>query len=121
MAINSLTRVLPLYPTLHRALHPQLSTICLQLLDGSPVVPLSSETIDSASRLYAILHHTGGKVAAATLWRKAVDDTIMFAMAAFRSLRTSVNDDRKCQLLTRTALLGLVLILIKYPFKPDNN
>ena len=96
MAINSLTRVLPLYPTLHRGVHSQLLTICLRLLDGSPAVPISSETIDSASRLYAMLHHTGGKVAAATLWRKAVDDTILFAMAAFRSLRTSVNADREC-------------------------
>ena len=45
--------------------------------------------MEAASQLYSVLHHTGGKVGAATQWRKSMDDTIAFTWGALRGIRTT--------------------------------
>jgi len=49
--------------------------------------------VKSASKLYSVLHYTGGKVGAANMWRKAVDDTLFEAWNAFHGLRTTFPDE----------------------------
>jgi hypothetical protein len=56
---------------------------------------MSEALITSASRLYAVLHHTGGKVGGSQLWQKAVGETLDFTMTAFASLRTTFPLDGK--------------------------
>lgn len=51
--------------------------------------------LESASRLYGVLHHTGGKVGAANNWRKSLDDTLAFGWGAFLGLRTTFNRSGK--------------------------
>lgn len=69
-----------------------MTTVTLRVLDGCPI-PTSPELVEAASQLYANLHHTGGKVGATALWRKAIDDTIDFNSAALRSLRSTFARD----------------------------
>lgn len=88
MCLDILTVVVPLYPTLHRQLHVPLSTVTLKLLDGSAFsTPI--RIVNSACRLHACLHATGGKVGASGLWRKSLDETIGFCVTALSSLRTT--------------------------------
>ncbi|KAJ6598852.1 rRNA processing/ribosome biogenesis-domain-containing protein [Mycena vulgaris] len=102
--LSTLALIIPLYPTLHKASHSALSTLCLGLLNGSPFKPPNAALRSAASRLYAILHFTGGKVGAANLWRKAVDETLAFGWTSFLSLRsTFLVDGRVPQLPSGTA------------------
>ncbi|TFK55557.1 hypothetical protein OE88DRAFT_1672300 [Heliocybe sulcata] len=87
LALNTLTMLVPLHPTLHKALHGSLSALALRYLNGSAPTPLSSDLVKAASRLYAVLHYTGGRVGAAGQWRKSLDDTLTFTWNAFHSLR----------------------------------
>ncbi|KAJ7498714.1 rRNA processing/ribosome biogenesis-domain-containing protein [Mycena latifolia] len=99
LILSTLTLLIPLYPTLHKTSHPALSRLCLSFLNGSPFKPPNTLLRSAASRLYAVLHFTGGKVGAANLWRKAIDDTLAFGWTSFLSLRsTFVVDGRVPQL-----------------------
>ncbi|KAJ7180313.1 rRNA processing/ribosome biogenesis-domain-containing protein [Mycena crocata] len=99
LILSTLTRLIPLYPTLHRTSHSALSALCLGFLNGNPLKPPNIPLTTAASRLYAVLHVTGGKVGAANLWRKAVDDTLSFGWTSFLSLRTTfLVDGRLSQL-----------------------
>lgn len=89
LAINTLTHLIPLFPTLHRSLHTQLSAFCLRSLNGSAPAPTDPRLFEVCSRLYAVLPVTGGKVGAASLWRKSVDETIGFTWTALAALRTT--------------------------------
>ena len=89
VALEALAHLVPLYPTLHRAQLNALSSVALRYLNGSAPRPTSPALLEAASRLYAVLHHTGGKVGAATHWRKSVDETIAFAWGALHNLRTT--------------------------------
>ncbi|KAA1466753.1 hypothetical protein DENSPDRAFT_812014 [Dentipellis sp. KUC8613] len=89
LAIDVLSQLVPLYPTLLRPIHASLSSFCLRQLNGSAAPPTDPATLASASRLYAALPVTGGKVGAANLWRSAVDDTLGFAWDAFVGVRTT--------------------------------
>ncbi|KAI5119513.1 hypothetical protein M0805_002449 [Coniferiporia weirii] len=88
LCLDTLSVIVPLYPSLHRSLATALSTLSLNLLNGSST-PISSAVVKSASKLHACLHTTGGKVGGASLWRKSVDDTILFCSAAVNALRTT--------------------------------
>ena len=88
LCLDTLTQIVPLYPTLHRQLANKLSSTSLNLLNGSPV-GTSASVVSSASKLHACLHTTGGKVGSAGLWRKSVDDTISFCFTAAAALRTT--------------------------------
>ncbi|KAK0490784.1 hypothetical protein IW261DRAFT_1618758 [Armillaria novae-zelandiae] len=76
LLLNTLARIIPLYPNAHRSSHTVLSGLCLQ----------------SSSRLYAVLPATGGKVGASNLWKKTVEETLTFGWTAFSSLRTSFSE-----------------------------
>ncbi|KAJ7590791.1 rRNA processing/ribosome biogenesis-domain-containing protein [Mycena floridula] len=91
--LDTLTCLLPLYPNVFRASHTPLSNLALRLLSGGILPPPSEQMIHSASKLYAALHVTGGKVGAANLWRKSVDETLEFGWNAFLSLRTTFPTD----------------------------
>ncbi|KAL5507952.1 hypothetical protein ACEPAH_5570 [Sanghuangporus vaninii] len=86
LCLDTLATMIPLYPSLHRQMASNLSTVSLNLLNGrhtfTPAVIVSS-----ASRLHACLHITGGKVGATTLWRKSVDETIIFCSTTLAALR----------------------------------
>ncbi|KAI0720268.1 rRNA processing/ribosome biogenesis-domain-containing protein [Cerioporus squamosus] len=92
LAIDTLTHVVTLYPSLCRPLHGSLSTVALRHLNGSSPTPAPSECVEACSRLYAVLPLTGGKVNAPNLWRKSLDDTVAFAWGAFLQLRTTSPD-----------------------------
>ncbi|KAF7288291.1 RIX1 domain-containing protein [Mycena chlorophos] len=89
LILSTLTRLIPLYPTLHRASQNALSSLCFTFLNGNPFKPPNHKLTTAASQLYAVLHLTGGKVGAANLWRKSVDDALAFAWSSFSSLRTT--------------------------------
>lgn len=89
LCLNTLTHLIPLYPTLHRAQHAAMHALTLKLLNGSTPLPTDTLLLQSASGLYSVLHHTGGKVGAVNLWRKSVDDTLAFSRTALECLRTT--------------------------------
>ncbi|KAL0573964.1 hypothetical protein V5O48_007979 [Marasmius crinis-equi] len=88
LALRTITRLVPIYPNIHRANHASLSTLTLRILSANTTH--SSRTLrDPAAELYSVLHLTGGKVGAATLWRKSLDERLADAWNAFGALRTS--------------------------------
>lgn len=93
LILTTLARLVPLFPTLHRAPHSALSTLSLKFLDGSAPHPTSTALLEAASRLYANLHFTGGKVGATNLWRKTVDETLTSAWTAFLGLRSAFQSE----------------------------
>ncbi|KAI0722827.1 rRNA processing/ribosome biogenesis-domain-containing protein [Earliella scabrosa] len=88
-ALDTLTHIVSLYPSLSRPLHGSLSNLALRRLNGSAPTPTSYEHLEACARLYAVLPLTGGKVNAPNLWRKSLDDTVAFAWGAFLQLRTT--------------------------------
>ncbi|RPD67014.1 hypothetical protein L226DRAFT_477086 [Lentinus tigrinus ALCF2SS1-7] len=92
LAVETLTHIVTLYPSLCRPLHGSLSTLALCHLNGSSPTPTPSGHVEACSRLYAVLLLTGGKVNAPNLWRKSLDDTIAFTWGAFLQLRTTFAD-----------------------------
>ncbi|KAF9268145.1 hypothetical protein L218DRAFT_892918 [Marasmius fiardii PR-910] len=93
LALETITRLVPIYPNIHRASHAGLSAITLSLLfdaSGRTTKALNGP----AARLYSVLHLTGGKVGSATLWRKSLDERLADAWAAFGRLRSSFSDEQ---------------------------
>lgn len=82
-----------IYPNAHRATFGNLSALALSFLNGSYPIQTAAPVMEAAARLYSILHLTGGKVGAASLWRKALDDTLAFGWEAFFGLRTTFPGD----------------------------
>ncbi|KAI0065940.1 hypothetical protein BV25DRAFT_1613288 [Artomyces pyxidatus] len=97
LALETLAELIPLYPTLHKSLYGSLTTLCLRHLSGSAPKPTTVTLLSATSRLYAVLPVTGGKVGAANLWRKGIDETLTFAWAAFVALRTTFPFDARLQ------------------------
>ena len=87
--LSIISKLLYLYPNLHRASYSALSSLALNDLDGSAPNPTVASLLDAASQLYAALHFTGGKINGANLWRKSIEDTILFGWNAFYALRTT--------------------------------
>ncbi|KAK0206320.1 rRNA processing/ribosome biogenesis-domain-containing protein [Desarmillaria ectypa] len=92
LLLNTLARIIPLYPNAHRSSHTALSGLCLKYLNGSSPLPTSTALLRSSSRLYAVLPATGGKVGASNLWKKTVEETLAFGWTAFSSLRSSFSE-----------------------------
>lgn len=61
----------------------------MRFLDGNPHTPIPSPLLSIASRLYCVIHVTGGKVGASNHWRKALDETLKFGTNAVWCLRTT--------------------------------
>ncbi|KAI0004959.1 rRNA processing/ribosome biogenesis-domain-containing protein [Russula compacta] len=93
LAIDALYVLVPLYPTLHKALHGRLSTLCLRQLNCSAGQSTDGSLSQAISRLYSVLAVTGGKVGAAGLWRKSVDEILSIGWASLGSLRTTFPND----------------------------
>jgi hypothetical protein len=89
LVFTTLTRLIPLYPTLHRVQHSALSALSLKFLSGTAPQPTSISLMETASCLYSVLPLTGGKVGSISLWRKSMDDTLAFAWSAFLGLRST--------------------------------
>lgn len=87
--METLTRLIPFYPTTHRASSTALSAFTLRYLNGSPTGFTNEAILSAASQLYAVLPLTGGKVGATNLWRKSLDETLAFGWEAFYCLRTT--------------------------------
>ena len=69
-----------------------LSGLSLSFLNGSATSTPSS-VMRSASKVHACLHVAGGKVAGPSLWRKSVDEAVLFCATALRALRTTYVPD----------------------------
>ena len=91
--MDTLTRLITLYPNAHRASSAALSAFSLRYLNGSVISPTNSKLLDAISRLYSVLHLTGGKVGAVNLWRKSLEETLSFGWEAFFSLRSTFPDE----------------------------
>ncbi|KAF8969481.1 rRNA processing/ribosome biogenesis-domain-containing protein [Flammula alnicola] len=89
ICMETLTRLIPLYPTTHRASSAALSAFALRYLNGSVTGLTNQKLTQAASQLYAVLPLTGGKVGAVNLWRKSLEETLAFGWEAFYSLRTT--------------------------------
>ncbi|TCD69857.1 hypothetical protein EIP91_005934 [Steccherinum ochraceum] len=89
LVFETLTHLIPVYPSLHRPSQNALSNFAMLYLNGSAPQSLPVPIVEGASKLYSVLHHMGGKVGAATQWRKSVDDTLSFCWGAISSLRTT--------------------------------
>ncbi|KAL1760148.1 rRNA processing/ribosome biogenesis-domain-containing protein [Schizophyllum commune] len=89
LCLQTLSQLIPLYPTLLRPSSATLNKLALNLLSGQYPSPTPPKILEAASRLYCCLHLTGGKVGAATAWRKTLDDTLAFGWSAFRGLRST--------------------------------
>ena len=87
--MDTLKDMIVLYPSLHRALSSSMTDMCHRILNGSTPQPTNKILLHSAANLYATLHYTGGKVGAANLWRKSVDETLQCLWAALMGLRTT--------------------------------
>lgn len=103
--LETLSHIVPLYPALHRSLSDSLSKFSLLYLNGAAPQPVPVQLVQSASQLFSVLHHTGGKVGAATQWRKSMDDTISFAWGSLLSLRTTFSIGTCCHKSSLIALL----------------
>ncbi|KAI5893914.1 uncharacterized protein SCHCODRAFT_02539725 [Schizophyllum commune H4-8] len=89
LCLQTLSRLIPLYPTLLRPSSGALNKLTLNLLSGQYPSPTPPRILEAASGLYCCLHLTGGKVGAATAWRKTLDDTLAFGWSAFHGLRST--------------------------------
>ncbi|OJT12538.1 hypothetical protein TRAPUB_10939 [Trametes pubescens] len=89
LVLDTLAHITSLYPSLCRPLQTALSNVALSHLNGSAPNPTPVAMVEASSRLYSALPLTGGKVGAAALWRKSLDDTVAFAWGAFLQLRTT--------------------------------
>ncbi|KAF8639780.1 hypothetical protein AX17_001040 [Amanita inopinata Kibby_2008] len=86
---TTLSKLVSLYPTVHRASSSALSSLALSYLNGNALSRTNAALIAAASKFYVVLHLTGGKVGAANLWRKSVAETVSFCWDAFFALRTT--------------------------------
>jgi hypothetical protein len=87
--VDTLTRLITLYPNAHRAPSATLSAFSLRYLNGSALSPTNTKLLDAISRLYSVLHLTGGKVGAVNLWRKSMEETLSFGWESLFSLRST--------------------------------
>jgi hypothetical protein len=84
-----MTILIPLYPTVHRPSHAALSALGLRFLTGSALPNNDLILLHDTSRLFSVLHYTGGKVGSTTIWRKSIDETLEKAWNAFAGSRTT--------------------------------
>lgn len=89
LALDTLKDMVILYPSLNRASSSSITTMCHQILNGSAPQRTNKLLLHNTARLYAVLHYTGGKVGAANLWKKSVDETLQCLWAASMGLRTT--------------------------------
>jgi len=87
LCLDTLSQLVSLFPSSHKQLHASLSALTLKHLNGSSPAPSPGKLVIAASKLYAVLPCTGGKVGASNLWRKSVDETLEFTQSALSWLK----------------------------------
>ncbi|KAG8218676.1 hypothetical protein J3R82DRAFT_4343 [Butyriboletus roseoflavus] len=87
-SIRTLAQLVPLYPSLHKALSQRLYALCHQIFSGS-VRHATDCLLDATVNLYAALHFLGGKIGGANLWRTCLDEVLQFSWSAWLALRTT--------------------------------
>ena len=87
--MDTLTRMVKIYPAQHKTNNPNLSVLSLKFLGGSSPRPIDETTLQAAARLYTVLYNTAGKVGAISTWRQNVEEVITYAWGAFIGLRTT--------------------------------
>lgn len=87
--MQTLSTLVLLYPNIHKASYSNISSMVLRLLSGQLQSSSNVSLFRSASQLFSVLHVTGGKVGAATLWRKSVDETLELGWNTYSLLRTT--------------------------------
>ncbi|KDQ19056.1 hypothetical protein BOTBODRAFT_126918 [Botryobasidium botryosum FD-172 SS1] len=92
LSLHTISSMLALYPTLHRALQPSLHKLAMQHLNGSFPSPTPPAIVCAAVNLHASLHFTGGKVGGATVWRKSVNEAIDAALVAIGHLTLTLGN-----------------------------
>ncbi|KAF8842739.1 hypothetical protein BDN67DRAFT_965401 [Paxillus ammoniavirescens] len=89
LAIQSLAQLVPIYPSLHKALSPRLFALCNHVFSGGAPQVTDGILFDATANLYATLHLLGGKVGGAALWRNSLDAVLHSSWTAWLSLRTT--------------------------------
>jgi hypothetical protein len=89
LVMGTLRDMVILYPSLNRASSSSITNMCHQILNGSAPQRTNKLLLHNTAGLYAVLHYTGGKVGAANLWKKSVDETLQCLWAASMGLRTT--------------------------------
>ncbi|KIK92288.1 hypothetical protein PAXRUDRAFT_830084 [Paxillus rubicundulus Ve08.2h10] len=89
LAIQSLAQLVPIYPSLHKALSPRLFALCNHIFNGAAPQIMGGTLFATAADLYATLHFLGGKVGGAALWRNSLDAVLQSSWTAWLSLRTT--------------------------------
>jgi hypothetical protein len=115
--LNILTRLVPLYPTLHRALNASLTALCMRLLEESASGKSYGSIAEAAANLYAVLPCTGGKAGAVLLWRSALEENMTFTMNAIGNLRTTI---AKGQSGAEAGLSSRLFVLGNSQMRPQN-
>ncbi|KAF8557047.1 hypothetical protein OG21DRAFT_1505880 [Imleria badia] len=87
-SIRTLAQLVPMYPSLHKALSQRLFALCHQIFSGS-VHHATDSLLDATVDLYAVLHFLGGKVGGTNLWRNCLDEALRFSWSAWLTLRTT--------------------------------
>ncbi|KAI9507018.1 rRNA processing/ribosome biogenesis-domain-containing protein [Russula earlei] len=90
LALDALYVLVPLYPTLFKPLHGRLCALCFRQFDCPAGRPTDVPFAQATSRLYSVLPVTGGKVGAASLWRKSVDEILSIGWRSLSAVRSSV-------------------------------
>lgn len=86
--MRTLAQLVPLYPSLHKALSQRLYALCNQIFTDS-VHHATDSLLDAAVNLFAVLHFLGGKVGGINLWRNCLDEILQFSWSAWLTLRTT--------------------------------
>ncbi|KIJ70145.1 hypothetical protein HYDPIDRAFT_121614 [Hydnomerulius pinastri MD-312] len=89
LAIQTLAQLVPIYPSLHKALSSRLFALCHHIFNGSAFQTTDGPLLSAAARLHATLHSLGGKVGGANLWRNSLDAVLQSSWSALSALRTT--------------------------------
>lgn len=92
LLLNTLSKIVKVHPSAHRASYTTISNVSLRYLNGSWPCPVEEPVMRAASQLFSCLPSTGGKVGAVGLWRNALDETLGIAWTALASVRTTFPD-----------------------------
>ena len=94
LCLDTLAIMISSYPSSHRQMSSNISSVTLNFLNGTHTLTPAA-IVSSASRLHAGLHVTAGKVGAAALWRKSLDETVAFCSSSLVGLRLTYASEGK--------------------------
>ncbi|TFL00553.1 rRNA processing/ribosome biogenesis-domain-containing protein [Pterulicium gracile] len=89
LIMDAMRRLLKTYPTLLKPSYQSISALTLKHLNGGSPTPVHPSLLDSASKLFASLHYTGGKAGSSSLWKTNIEETVRLARTALAEIRTT--------------------------------